>query len=122
MSAPVITLRPAGSCQPDEIRPPALSAPEQGRLGLALRALADPSRLAIFSLIAGQDQPICACDIVSRFDLRQPTIAHHLKVLREAGLITAEKRGVWAWYAIDRRGATGVERLAATLLTPGRTT
>ncbi len=70
------------------------------------KALADGTRLDIFRLIAAQEAPICACDIVDRFDVSQPTIAHHLKVLRTAGLITVSRRGVWAYYGVDPRGAT----------------
>lgn len=69
-----------------------------------LKALADETRYAIFRLIVAQKEPICACDIVDRFDVSQPTIAHHLKVLRTAGLITVSRRGVWAYYAPDPRG------------------
>ncbi len=71
----------------------------------AFKALADPTRLEMFRLIAAQDAPLCACDVVDRFDLTQPTISHHLKVLREGGLITVSRRGVWAYYAVDPRGA-----------------
>jgi ArsR family transcriptional regulator len=70
----------------------------------AFKALADATRLDVFRLIAAQDAPICACDIVDRFDVSQPTIAHHLKVLRTAGLITVSRRGVWAYYAVDPDG------------------
>lgn len=68
------------------------------------KALADDTRYAIFRLIVAQDEPICACDVVDRFEVSQPTIAHHLKVLRQAGLITVSRRGVWAYYAADHRG------------------
>jgi ArsR family transcriptional regulator len=78
----------------------------------AFKALADPTRLDIFRLIAAQAAPICACDVVDRFDVSQPTISHHLKVLREAGLITVSRRGVWAYYAADPRG---LELLRASL-------
>jgi ArsR family transcriptional regulator len=70
----------------------------------AFKALADGTRLDVFRLIAAQDEPICACDIVDRFDVSQPTIAHHLKVLRNAGLITVSRHGVWAYYAVEPRG------------------
>ena len=73
------------------------------------KALADETRLDVFRLIAAQDEEICACDIVDRFDVSQPTIAHHLKVLRNAGLITVSRRGVWAYYAIDPRGLEVVQ-------------
>jgi len=68
------------------------------------KALGDPSRFEIFRLIASQPEPLCACDVVARFDLSQPTISHHLKVLRDAGLITAARRGVWAYYAVAPAG------------------
>jgi ArsR family transcriptional regulator len=67
-----------------------------------LAALADPTRFQIVQLLARQDEPLCVCEIVPRFTLGQPTISHHLKVLREAGLVTGEKRGLWVYYALDR--------------------
>ncbi len=81
---------------------------ERDRLLLALKALADGTRLRIFELIAAQDAPVCACDIVDRFDVSQPTIAHHLRTLREAGLITTTRQGVWAYYAVDPAGVARV--------------
>ncbi len=98
------------------IRPVVTDPAEDARLLAALKALADPSRLAIFRLIAAQDGPICACHIVERFKLRQPTISHHLKVLNEAGLITTERRGVWAWYAVDLRGSDRLQASLAAIL------
>jgi ArsR family transcriptional regulator len=68
------------------------------------KALSDPTRFDIFRLIAAQDAPICACDVVDRFRVSQPTISHHLKVLRDAGLVSVSRRGVWAYYAADARG------------------
>lgn len=69
------------------------------------RALGDPTRLEVFHLIASQTEAACVCDIVARFDVSQPTISHHLKVLREAGLVTVSRRGVWAYYAATPEGA-----------------
>jgi ArsR family transcriptional regulator len=68
------------------------------------RALGDPTRFEIFRLIAAQDAPICACDVVERFELTQPTISYHLKLLREAGLVAVSQRGVWAYYAPNPDG------------------
>jgi ArsR family transcriptional regulator len=76
----------------------------QARAVAVFKALADSTRLQIFSLIAARPEPICVCDIVSRFELRQPTISHHLKVLRDAGLVTSTRRGTWSYYAIVPRG------------------
>jgi ArsR family transcriptional regulator len=84
--------------------PPPISTATREQMVAAFKALADPTRLDIFRLIAVQEAPLCACDVVDRFDLTQPTISHHLKVLREAGLITVSRRGVWAYYAADPRG------------------
>jgi ArsR family transcriptional regulator len=67
-----------------------------------LAALADPTRLQIVQLLARQDEPLCVCDIVSQFALGQPTSSHHLKVLREARLVTWDKRGLWVYYALNR--------------------
>jgi ArsR family transcriptional regulator len=96
-------LRPAGCCTtPNE--PIALPRADHELSVAMFKALADATRLDVFRLIAAQDEPICACDVTDRFDVSQPTISHHLKVLREAGLITVSRRGVWAYYAADPRG------------------
>ena len=75
-----------------------------------MRALGDVTRLEIFRLVAAQPGPICVCDVVDRFDLSQPTISHHLRVLREAGLVTVSRRGVWAYYAVDPAGLEVLHR------------
>ena len=62
-------------------------------------ALADPTRLAIVRELAGADQ-VCACDFTSCCDVRQPTVSHHLRVLREAGVIESERRGTWIYYRL----------------------
>lgn len=80
-----------------------------------LRALADPTRLEILRLLAAQAGPVCVCDVVERFPLSQPTISHHLKVLREAGLVTVSRRGTWAYYAVDPRGLDLLRELADQL-------
>jgi ArsR family transcriptional regulator len=78
-----------------------LASDERQRVVALLKALGDGTRLEVFRLIAGQENGICVCDIVDRFDVSQPTISHHLKVLRDAGLITVSRRGNWAFYAVD---------------------
>jgi ArsR family transcriptional regulator len=79
-------------------------AGERQEIVALFKALSDPTRFEIFRLIAAQPDSICVCHITDRFDVSQPTISHHLKVLREAGLITVSRRGVWAYYAADPRG------------------
>ena len=103
-------------CTPLEAAPAVIPS-ERDRLLDACRELADPTRLEIFRLIATQHEPICVCHIVDRFAVSQPTISHHLRVLRDAGLATVSRRGVWAYYSSDTRG---VERVRAALnqLTP----
>jgi ArsR family transcriptional regulator len=68
-------------------------------LAARFRALADPTRVAIVSRLASTDE-CCVCDLNAAFDLSQPTISHHLKVLREAGLVEATRRGTWAFYRV----------------------
>src|SRR4051812_45486468 len=76
-----------------------LSETDAIELATALKALADPARLRLLSLIAGSSTgEVCACDLVAPLGRSQPTVSHHLKVLREAGLIEGEKRGTWVWY------------------------
>jgi ArsR family transcriptional regulator len=72
-----------------------------------LKALADPIRLRLMSLIAATDEA-CVCDLTAPFDVSQPTISHHLKVLREAGLVDAERRGTWVWYRARREALDAV--------------
>ncbi len=60
--------------------------------------LADPTRLRLLSLIAAAGEACAACDLVEPLGVSQPTVSHHLKVLREAGLVTSEKRGRWVYY------------------------
>jgi len=103
---------------PDACRQPALIGDPIGREAAAVlapvfKALGDPVRLRLVSLIgARQGGEICVCDLTSAFDLTQPTISHHLKVLREAGLIDSERRGTWVYY---RLVPTALERIAALL-------
>jgi ArsR family transcriptional regulator len=64
-----------------------------------LKAIADPARLRLLSLVLSHEGgEACVCDLLSYFDLSQPTISHHLKVLHESGLLDREKRGTWVFY------------------------
>ena len=72
------------------------------RIAPLLKALADPVRLRLLSLVASHaDGEACVCDLNDAFDLSQPTISHHLKLLHEAGLLDREKRGVWVYYRVN---------------------
>jgi ArsR family transcriptional regulator len=100
MSKSLIVLDPAGTtaCCPPLSREP-LSRDQAAQVAPLLKALADPVRLRLMSLIASHPGcEACVCDLNAAFDLSQPTISHHLKVLHEAGLLARDKRGVWAYY------------------------
>lgn len=77
-----------------------------------LKALADPVRLRLLSLVASHaGQEACVCDLNDAFDLSQPTISHHLKVLHDVGLLDREKRGTWAYYRVNTSVLTDVANL-----------
>jgi ArsR family transcriptional regulator len=84
-------------------------------LAAAFKVLADPVRLRLLSLIAGQaGGEVCACELVEPLGRSQPTVSHHLKVLHEAGLVEREKRGSWVWYrAVPERLAVLRDALAS---------
>src|SRR3954465_4965375 len=80
-----------------------LSAEQAGHIAPLLKALADPVRLRLLSLVASHaDGEACVCDLNEAFDLSQPTISHHLKVLHDVGLLDRTKRGVWVYYSVRR--------------------
>src|ERR1700736_4039923 len=76
------------------------------------KALADPHRLTMLATLARADAEVCVCDFTGALPLEQPTVSHHLKILREAGLVTCERRGTWVYYCLagDAR-----DRIDATL-------
>ncbi|HEX3805691.1 MAG TPA: metalloregulator ArsR/SmtB family transcription factor [Gaiellaceae bacterium] len=98
-------------CGPDVPVLPARAAEEIAAL---FKALADPTRVAIVNRLAAAEEA-CVCDLTAAFDLSQPTVSHHLKLLRDAGLVEAERRGTWSYYrlvpgAIERlRNVLGVD-------------
>lgn len=94
-----------------------------------LKALADPVRLRLMSAVASHDgQEACVCDVSAGIELSQPTISHHLKVLREAGLLDSERRGSWVYYRVNTRAlqqfsdlfGTGTGTGTGTLTEAGR--
>src|SRR5437868_8023670 len=78
---------------------PALDPDEAEVLAARFKALADPARVTILNRLAGAEE-VCVCDFVAALDLAQPTVSHHLKVLREAGLVESSRRGTWAYYRL----------------------
>ncbi len=96
-------------------QPPTLAQPEADTLAERLKTLADPYRLRILDLLAQQGEALCVCNITEQFPIHQPTISHHLRLLREAGLVDCEKRGVWAYYWATEEGKRSLS-LVKTLL------
>ncbi|MGH3669415.1 MAG: ArsR/SmtB family transcription factor [Pseudonocardiaceae bacterium] len=101
-----------GCCSP-LVREP-LSADQALELSRLFKAMGDPVRLRLLSLIASHaGGDACVCDLSGVFELTGPTISHHLKVLREAGLISGERRGTWIYYRIE---PDALRRLSAVLV------
>ena len=97
-SLAVLSALDTAACCPPLSREP-LSAEQAELVAPQLKALADPVRLRLMSLVASHPGgEACVCDLNEAFDLTQPTISHHLKVLHEAGLLDRDKRGVWVYY------------------------
>jgi ArsR family transcriptional regulator, arsenate/arsenite/antimonite-responsive transcriptional repressor len=113
---PIITVTAPDACaQPALVSEPIDEAAAAG-LAQVFRALGDPVRLRLVSLIGAREGgEVCVCDLTSAFDLSQPTISHHLKVLREAGLIDSQRRGTWVYY---RLVPAALERVAVLLSVP----
>ena len=82
-----------------------------------LQAAADPTRLAILRQLTAEGE-VCACDFTSCCDVGQPTVSHHLKVLREAGWIEGERRGTWIWYSLQPTALDRFRSLAGALGSP----
>ncbi|MFY1617655.1 ArsR/SmtB family transcription factor [Micromonospora sp. WMMD736] len=94
---PVADLNAVACCSPIAARP--MDAEQAAVVAPLFKALGDPVRLRLMSMIASVPE-ICVCDLTPAFDLSGPTISHHLKLLREAGLVDSERRGTWVWYRV----------------------
>lgn len=110
------TVDQAACCTPASSA--AISSEDAELLVHTLKALADPTRLRLVSLIAARNGEACVCDLVEEVGLSQPTVSHHLKVLVDAGLLTRDKRGVWAYYATIPSSLTALTGHLETHLTP----
>jgi len=113
MSKSLAVLSPVDTvacCSPLAREPLSQQAADQ--IAPLLKALADPVRLRLLSLVASHaDGEACICDLNVAFDLSQPTISHHLKVLHEAGLLDRDKRGVWVYYRVRSEALAGLATL-----------
>ena len=91
-----LPILPSLCCGPST---PPLAPAERDALAAKFKALADPARVAIVNRLAAADE-VCVCDLNAALELSQPTVSHHLRVLREAGLVEASRRGTWAFYRL----------------------
>jgi ArsR family transcriptional regulator len=100
-------------CSPLTRQP--LTRADAQRIAPLLKALADPARLRLLSLVASHEGgEACVCELNDAFDLSQPTISHHLKVLHEAGLLEREKRGIWVYYRVSTEAMAALGELVST--------
>lgn len=100
LERPSITILGEACCTPPGA--PTVDLAEAETYASWFKALADPTRIRILNLLARSEEPVCVCDIVDRFPLGQPTISHHLKVLRDVRFVEAERRGTFMHYRVNR--------------------
>jgi ArsR family transcriptional regulator len=106
------TKRPAGErcCEP--VVYPDMERDEAVRMAAVAKALGDPVRLQLVDVLRKHAGKVCVCELVPLFDLSQPTVSHHLKVLRDAGIVGSERVGLWAYYFVIK---DALEELAGWL-------
>jgi ArsR family transcriptional regulator, arsenate/arsenite/antimonite-responsive transcriptional repressor len=94
------TKRPAGVSCCEPIVYPDVQREQAQRMATIAKALGDPIRLQLVDVLRKHAGKVCVCELVPLFDLSQPTVSHHLKVLRDAGVVAAERQGLWAYYYV----------------------
>ena len=92
--------RPAGAACCEPVVYPDVDRERAARLAAVAKALADPIRVQLVDVLRKHAGKVCVCELVPLFDVGQPTVSHHLKVLREAGLVDSERQGLWAYYYV----------------------
>jgi ArsR family transcriptional regulator len=104
--------RPAGEpcCEP--VVYPDIQREQAERTASVAKALGDPVRMQLVDVLRKHAGQVCVCELVPLFDLSQPTVSHHLKVLRDAGIVGSERRGLWAYYYVEPQA---LEELSAWL-------
>jgi ArsR family transcriptional regulator len=93
--------RPTGEpcCEP--VVYPEIDRGRAGRMAEIAKALGDPVRMQLVDVLRRHAGKVCVCELVPLFDLSQPTVSHHLKVLRDAGIVDSERQGLWAYYYVN---------------------
>jgi ArsR family transcriptional regulator len=92
--------RPAGQPCCDPVAYPDVERPQAERMAAIAKALGDPIRLQLVDVLRKHAGKVCVCELTPLFDVGQPTVSHHLKVLRDAGIVDSERRGLWAYYYV----------------------
>ncbi len=102
--------RPAGEvcCQP--VAYPNVDKDQAAQIAKTVKALADPVRVQLVDVLKAHAGKACVCELIPLFDLSQPTISHHLKVLRDAGIVGVERQGLWAYYYVIEGNLKEVQR------------
>lgn len=95
------------------IATPGMSAADAAAIAAVFRALADPARVMILSVLLTSGEPVCVCNLIGPLQLSQPTVSHHLKTLATAGLLEREQRGRWAYYSLRPAAAGRIAQLLA---------
>src|SRR2546429_8995452 len=103
--------RPAGEqcCEP--VVYPEVERREAERMAAVAKALGDPIRLQLVDVLRKHAGKVCVCELVPLFDLAQPTVSHHLKVLRQAGIVDSERQGLWGYYYVNPDALKGLGAL-----------
>ena len=94
------TKRPAGEACCEPIVYPDVEREQAARMAAVAKAIGDPVRLTLIDVLRRHAGKVCVCELVPLFDLSQPTVSHHLKKLRDAGIVGSEREGLWAYYYV----------------------
>jgi ArsR family transcriptional regulator len=104
----------ATCCTP--VKAPRVTESRAKEYACCFKALADPMRIRILNLLASNDDPVCVCEIVKHFPIQQPSISHHLKILRDCRFVLAERRGTFMYYRVNRKCLSGFPQAARAIL------
>jgi ArsR family transcriptional regulator len=102
--------RPAGEACCEPVVYPEIEREAAERMAGVAKALGDPIRMQLVDVLRRNAGKVCVCELVPLFDLSQPTVSHHLKVLREAGIVGSERRGLWAYYYVEPEAVKELSR------------
>jgi ArsR family transcriptional regulator len=95
--------------------PASVASADFGDVAALLKAVADPYRLTMVATLAAADDEVCVCDFTDALPLNQPTVSHHLRILRDAGLVTCERRGTWVYYRLAAEAQSRIQDALASV-------